>query len=195
MASPAIFAFLSTFLVLQSLTAADFLSPLLSPFLDDVCKEVECGKGKCKSSLDNNLPFICECEPGWKQITPFEQDHDLLHFLPCVIPNCTVDISCNTAAEPPMPEFKEPPLNESFFDVCYWLYCGGGACIPSMEFCAFGMDCARLGITVSNESTTSTPKLEDPSENHGNYHNSTWEVPLVDDLDDIPSSGSLEIER
>jgi hypothetical protein len=53
---------------------------------DDVCKEVECGKGTCKPSSTSTFFFECECETGWKQARPDGGDH--LNFLPCVIPNC-----------------------------------------------------------------------------------------------------------
>ncbi|KAI3983681.1 hypothetical protein MKX01_001085 [Papaver californicum] len=183
----------------SSLTAADLnLSPLLSPFLEDVCKEIGCGKGKCKassiSSSTNDLlhPFKCECEPGWKQTLGNNTDHDFLQFLPCVIPNCTMDYSCNSVADSPMPEIREPPSNESLFDPCNWAYCGEGSCIKSNTFghkckckegyenllnvtafpclreCAIGMDCLKLGIAVPNRTTNSTPNMPDRSENHAN---------------------------
>ncbi|RZC90494.1 hypothetical protein C5167_029625 [Papaver somniferum] len=182
----------------SSLTAAvDLnLSPLLSPFLEDVCKEIGCGKGKCVASMSstNDLlhPFKCECEPGWKQTIGGgnNTDHDFLQFLPCVIPNCTMDYSCNAAAEPPMPQLREPPSNESLFDPCNWAYCGHGSCIKSNAFghkcecmegyenllnvtafpclreCAIGMDCLKLGIAAPNRTTNSTPNMPDRSGNH-----------------------------
>lgn len=53
---------------------------------DNVCKEVECGKGTCKASSNSTLFFECECDPGWKQAR--SDDDDDLKFLPCVVPNC-----------------------------------------------------------------------------------------------------------
>ena len=54
---------------------------------EELCKEVECGKGKCKADGSFPLGFTCECDAGWKR-TRDEDDEEDLHFLPCVIPNC-----------------------------------------------------------------------------------------------------------
>ncbi|CAL5379692.1 unnamed protein product [Camellia sinensis] len=90
--------------------------------LDNICKEVECGKGNCSVALDRPFGFKCECENGWKH-TRLDSEQDLL-FLPCVIPNCSLDYSCMPAA-PPAPSV---PLNSSVFDPCYWVCCGEGTC-------------------------------------------------------------------
>ncbi|KAF8392331.1 hypothetical protein HHK36_022673 [Tetracentron sinense] len=130
MASANLFVVLAILLVLQFNTAiSDPLSPLLSPFLDQVCEDVECGKGTCKSSLSYAFNFICECDPGWKQTRDNETDYK---FLPCVIPNCSLDYSC-VEAPPPVPA-KEIPFNESFFDPCYWIYCGEGSCNQETKY-------------------------------------------------------------
>ncbi|GFY85038.1 hypothetical protein Acr_03g0018120 [Actinidia rufa] len=131
-------------LLLQPRTAtANILSPILSPVLDDVCKEVECGKGTCKPSLNSTLLFVCECDIGWKQTRP-DHDNDF-KFLPCVIPNCTLDYSCSEAA-PPVQD-KESRANKSITNR------------------ALGMDCAGLGITLKNQSTSPTPGLVDNGTN------------------------------
>ncbi|KAL6971619.1 hypothetical protein U1Q18_031300 [Sarracenia purpurea var. burkii] len=146
---------------------------------DDVCKEVECGKGTCKPSVESPLLFECECDSGWKQSRP---DHDkVLKFLPCIIPNCTLNFSCSEAA-PPVQD-KESQHNKSFFDPCHWSDCGGGTCnkttpfsykcecqegyynllkfsvLPCFRDCALGMDCSSLGISVSNKSTSPPSSL------------------------------------
>lgn len=54
---------------------------------EDVCKEVECGKGTCKPSKNSTFLFECECNPGWKQ-SPSSHDEGSLKFLPCIVPNC-----------------------------------------------------------------------------------------------------------
>ncbi|KAL7209780.1 hypothetical protein ACSBR1_031359 [Camellia fascicularis] len=65
MASVRIIAILANLLVLQRWTAtADFLSPMLSPDLDAVCKGVECGKGTCKPAANSTFLFECQCDPG-----------------------------------------------------------------------------------------------------------------------------------
>ena len=55
---------------------------------DNVCKEVECGKGSCKPELNSTFFFVCECESGWKQARPDDDDDDYFKFLPCLIPDC-----------------------------------------------------------------------------------------------------------
>ncbi|KAF7806896.1 protein lin-12 [Senna tora] len=183
------FAFLACFLLLsQPLTAiSDFLSPLLSPIADDVCKEVECGKGTCKPSKNSTLFFECECDPGWKQ-TRFSKD-DSLMFLPCIVPNCTLDHSCSNAPSP-APE-KARKTNASIFDACHWVDCGGGSCnktstfsyncvcdsgfynllnvtaFPCFRECSLGLDCKNLGISISNSSSSAPPASDSSSSNDG----------------------------
>ncbi|KAF5466084.1 hypothetical protein F2P56_016041 [Juglans regia] len=174
--------FLAVLLVLQPRIAlSDFLSPLLSPAFDTVCKDVECGKGTCKPSINSTFSFECECALGWKQTLSDHDDH--LKFLPCVVPNCTLNYSCKNA--PPPVQEKASKANESIFDPCRWTDCGGGICnktsvftyscdcaegyynllnvtaFPCYEECAIGMDCANLGISTSNKSTSPTSALAD----------------------------------
>ncbi|KAK3006255.1 hypothetical protein RJ639_016881, partial [Escallonia herrerae] len=87
----------------------------------------------------------------------------------------SLDYSCMPAA-PPVPAV---PYNLSRFDPCYWIYCGEGTCTKNQTYthtcqcnagysnlldveqfpcyspCALGSDCERLGIKVSN--STSSP--------------------------------------
>ncbi|XP_028100998.1 fibropellin-1-like isoform X1 [Camellia sinensis] len=157
-----------------SAKAYDGIAPILVPYADNICKEVECGKGNCSVALDSPFGFKCECENGWKR-TRLDSEQDFL-FLPCVIPNCSLDYSCMPAA-PPAPSVI--PLNSSLFDPCYWVYCGGGTCtknktmthtcqcnpgysnllnitaFPCYSDCALGSDCAKLGIKVSNSTSSS----------------------------------------
>ncbi|GMP40865.1 hypothetical protein CsSME_00011154 [Camellia sinensis var. sinensis] len=165
----------------MSAKASDGIAPIFNPYGDNICKEVECGKGNCSVALDRPFGFTCECENGWKR-TRLDSEQDLL-YLPCVIPNCSLDYSCMPAA-PPAPSVI--PLNSSLFDPCYWIYCGGGTCtknrtmthtcqcnpgysnllnitaFPCYSDCALGSDCAKLGIKVSNSTSTSSS-----SSNHG----------------------------
>ncbi|OVA03475.1 hypothetical protein BVC80_1477g31 [Macleaya cordata] len=182
------------FLVVQPISASinDELSPFAAPYLDALCKEVECGKGTCKASLDYTFNYMCECEAGWKR-SRFQDEEDL-KFLPCVIPNCTLDYSCGTAP-PPAPEIKEPPKNSSFYDPCYYAYCGEGSCTKSLRYghkceckqgftnllnitafpcydqCVLGSDCARLGITVAKNTANNTSTSS--SNNSGNHASSS----------------------
>ncbi|KAK9086968.1 hypothetical protein Syun_029362 [Stephania yunnanensis] len=170
--------FLSLLLFIHPFSAADILAPLLSPFLDDICKDVMCGKGKCRASANSTFDFRCECDKGWKRSV--EDDERRLGFLPCVIPNCTVNYSC-AKAEPPAPARQEPPTNKSLFDPCFWAYCGEGTCLktekmshkcecnpghsnlfnvssfPCFNDCALGADCKELGIVLSNVSSAASP--------------------------------------
>ncbi|KAF3456943.1 hypothetical protein FNV43_RR01597 [Rhamnella rubrinervis] len=188
MASTFIYGFLAFSLAIQSVIASpigNILAPILSPVIDDVCKEVECGKGTCKASANTSFLFECVCHPGWKQ-TLSSHDDDL-KFLPCVIPNCTLNHSC-TKAPSPVQEKSSKPNVSSIFDPCYWSRCGGGSCNKTSQFgyncecsegyynllnvssfpcfkeCEFGMDCANLGITMSNRSS-STPETANNSKN------------------------------
>ncbi|KAI5676719.1 hypothetical protein M9H77_07669 [Catharanthus roseus] len=154
-------------------TKGDAIPPVLSPLLDNICNDVQCGKGKCEADMGKPFGFVCECESGWKRTR--DSDEDNLQFLPCIIPNCSLDYSCMPAA-PPTPPI---PNNFSLFDPCYWMYCGEGTCtrnstykhtcqcnpgrsnllnisaFPCYNDCALGSDCSRLGIRIAN--TTSTP--------------------------------------
>ncbi|XP_047324412.1 uncharacterized protein LOC124927943 [Impatiens glandulifera] len=158
--------------------ADNHISPALSPLLDEICKEVNCGKGSCKADLSFPFNYKCECDAGWKRTHSHDDDEeDKLEFLPCIIPNCSLDYSCMPAA-PPAPAF---PYNISAFDPCYWTYCGEGTCVknstyihtcqcnpgysnllnvsvyPCYSDCAIGSDCAKLGIVSKSTSSSSSP--------------------------------------
>ncbi|XAR57278.1 hypothetical protein NMG60_11025355 [Bertholletia excelsa] len=178
---------LTSCLLLQSRTStADFFSPLVSADLDNVCKDVECGKGTCKPSDNSTFLFECVCEPGWKQ-TAGSDRHNAHKFLPCVIPNCTLNYSCTEA--PPPDQDRESRVNTSVFDPCHWSNCGGGTCnktslftysceckegysnllnfsaLPCFKECSIGADCTNLGITLRNESTSPPPSLAENGTN------------------------------
>ncbi|XP_022748969.1 uncharacterized protein LOC111298519 [Durio zibethinus] len=177
MASLKTLSFIAIFLILHLKIAK---SDILSPMFDDVCKEVECGRGKCKPSLNGTFPYYtCDCDLGWKQTRADNDDH--LKFLPCIVPNCTLNSAC--AAAPSPVQEKASKANQSIFDVCHWTNCGGGSCnktspvtydckcsegyfnllnvsaFPCYRECAIGLDCTNLGISISNKSTSTTPTL------------------------------------
>ncbi|CAK9137232.1 unnamed protein product [Ilex paraguariensis] len=133
MASSNFMASFTVILVLLAVIAKadDHISPAPSPIGDRLCNEVECGKGTCKTAIGSPFNFVCECDAGWKR-TRLDNEENL-QFLPCIVPNCSLDYSCMPAA-PPAPSV---PSNSSFFD------------------CAIGSDCARLGIEVSKSSSPS----------------------------------------
>ncbi|CAM8902970.1 hypothetical protein QQ045_012323 [Rhodiola kirilowii] len=176
----------------------DFLAPILAPVMDDVCKMVECGKGKCKPSAAG-LSFVCECDDGWKQ--SLTEDDDVLKFLPCVIPNCTLDYSCASAPSPTPP--KRNGTIGSIFDPCNVASCGEGTCnttspfthnceckqgysnllnvtsFPCLKECSIGMDCLRLGIPIANTTPPAGPTLPDKSSGVGSLDQSIYLVIAV----------------
>jgi len=147
---------------------------IIDDVLGKVCEEVECGKGKCVVNTSYPLNFICECESGWTRTEDEDDDKYTTSFLPCVIPQCSLNYGCQPAP-PPVPE-KSVPRNLSAFDPCYWAYCGEGNCaknkththscecnpgfynllnisvFPCYSECTLGSDCSRLGIKVANSS-------------------------------------------
>ncbi|XP_021732964.1 slit homolog 2 protein-like [Chenopodium quinoa] len=181
----AVFAILIT--ILQPSFAdsePDFLSPLLSPILGNICKTVGCGKGKCKTSGSNDLEYECECDPGWRQTLSSNSSSDFnFKFLPCVIPNCTLNYSCSEVA--PSPQSSETPSNASIFEPCRWANCGGGVCnkttafsytchckegysnllnntgFPCFKECSIGGDCPNLGLGMLNKTITPPPSIAD----------------------------------
>ncbi|XP_072981076.1 uncharacterized protein [Typha angustifolia] len=158
----------------QRAAADDFLSPLFAPVFNGICSHVQCGKGNCKGSMNYTFGFVCECDAGWSQF----HVEDSLRFLPCIIPNCSINYSCSNSSEVPAPAPSPSTNNFSIFDPCMWSYCGGGRCVktsdvnhkcecnegfgnllnvttfPCYKECSLGGDCANLGITVSNSSTS-----------------------------------------
>ncbi|KAL1220672.1 hypothetical protein V5N11_003375 [Cardamine amara subsp. amara] len=176
-------------LIYQKTATCDFLSPVFGN--NTICKDVLCGKGKCKESSNSTFNFMyeCECDNGWKQFTPH------LKFLPCVIPNCTFDLTCGKAASPSQPKtLPKDNVTNSIFDVCKWVDCGGGSCnstkpflyscdchegyrnlmnitaFPCLKECALGTNCSGLGIPMSNASSpdaslASPTDLPDSSKN------------------------------
>ncbi|KAJ7978098.1 Neurogenic locus notch-like protein [Quillaja saponaria] len=201
MASSSFMPFLAMLLILLPMAArGDNVSPALSPLFEKLCEEVECGKGKCKVDTDYALNFFCECDSGWKR-TPHDDDDEDKYatgFLPCVIPNCTLNYGCQPAP-PPVPE-KDIPRNLSAFDPCYWAYCGEGTCtknrtythrcecksgysnlldikaFPCYSECTLGSDCAKLGIKVANETVNNNDEGQASSILPGKFH---WMIILM----------------
>ncbi|PHT62141.1 hypothetical protein T459_34023 [Capsicum annuum] len=186
MASIHIMSILSIIVLLLPIwsTADIAMPPFLSPIFENACKAVNCGKGSCKASSNSTFGFACECDAGWRQ-TRSENDH-FFKFLPCVIPNCSVNFSCGEGAPPaPAPDKRS---NSSIFEPCHWADCGGGSCnktsavtyscdckegyynllnqtvFPCFKECALGMDCAQLGFDMmNNRSSSPSPSLPDNS--------------------------------
>ncbi|XP_060218159.1 uncharacterized protein LOC132645273 [Lycium barbarum] len=174
-------AYLPLLLVMLPMLAAteDSIPPVLAPYFDNICNDVDCGKGSCEQAPGKPFNFICNCERGWKRThhdnDDDDDDEDDLQFLPCIVPKCSVDYSC-LPAPPPAPPI---PHNMSFFDPCYWIYCGEGTCkknithgqtceceygysnllgiptFPCFNDCAIGSDCQQQGIRLLNSTAYS----------------------------------------
>ncbi|CAL4937755.1 unnamed protein product [Urochloa decumbens] len=172
--------------------AGDFFSPLapiFAPVINSICSTVACGKGNC-TVAPGTLGYRCECDPGWTQL----HVGDNLRFLPCVIPNCSIDSSCSNSSSAPAPTPLPPPKNFSL-DPCELAYCGtGGTCrngsglsyhceckegysnllnmtnMPCFHNCSIGADCSRIGILpFSNSSNNSpAPPSSESISNNGN---------------------------
>ncbi|XP_074566864.1 uncharacterized protein LOC141823475 isoform X2 [Curcuma longa] len=172
-----------TLLALQFLAAShraearNPLAPLLGPLFDNMCNRsfVSCGRGTCEESSDATFGYVCNCDGGWSQF----HVGDSFRFLPCVVPNCSVNYKCfddsETPAAPP-----EPPHITNLSDLCSYAYCGGGNCVRNSTFghrcechegysnllnitsfpcyrdCSFGADCSDLGISLYNSSSSSS---------------------------------------
>ncbi|XP_010026939.3 uncharacterized protein LOC104417339 [Eucalyptus grandis] len=175
---PILFRVLATLFILVTPTTSDLLSPLtpfISPLQDDLCKEVECGKGKCMPLLSDSANFLyeCECDPGWRK-SPL-RGTDPLTLLPCTLPNCTIDSSCERDSSPARGK-ASGGRNSSILNPCMWIECRVGSCnqtsqysyacvceegysnllnltaLPCFKGCSFGMDCLSLGIPFPNGS-------------------------------------------
>lgn len=53
---------------------------------DNICGEVQCGKGTCEANQSYPFNFKCNCENGWKRTRL--DDEQNLEYLPCIIPDC-----------------------------------------------------------------------------------------------------------
>ncbi|KAJ0974091.1 hypothetical protein J5N97_016056 [Dioscorea zingiberensis] len=157
----------------RTAASGDALAPFLAPFTKGLCDAVECGKGTCQTSTNHTFGFICECNQGWTHF--LHGDH--FKFLPCIIPNCSIDYSCSKDLAP-APAPQEPPTNLTIFDPCTWAYCGGGECgkisayehqcnckdgysnlfnishYPCFRECSIEGECAKMGITLSNSTAS-----------------------------------------
>ncbi|XP_057538861.1 uncharacterized protein LOC130816874 isoform X2 [Amaranthus tricolor] len=132
-------------LVLMASTQPDLLSPLLSPIIGNICKRVGCGRGNCKMSENSVFEYKCECDPGWKQSLFDNSTH--LNFLPCVIPNCTLNYSCAAT-----PTTQQTPSNTSTND--------RGLIV--VEVCATKHQSSHINAIVKRDTTISSIILLSP---------------------------------
>ncbi|GER46340.1 vitamin K-dependent protein C [Striga asiatica] len=77
------------------------IPPILSPFFENICNVVECGRGRCVADQGHPFNFTCDCEDGWRRTRLEDDDEQDLEFLPCVIPDCSLEYSCMPAPPPP----------------------------------------------------------------------------------------------
>ncbi|KAJ0733239.1 hypothetical protein HanPI659440_Chr11g0406141 [Helianthus annuus] len=158
-----IFTMLIVLVFLSSMAKSDNSMPLtLSPFSDNICDEVNCGRGNCSADVSKPFGFACKCDPGWRQTRSDkdddDHDDDFHEFLPCgvFINFCTY---------------------LWLVSACYWTYCGEGTCnknntykhtcdckpgytnlmnishFPCFSSCAIGSDCSRLGVRLLDASS------------------------------------------
>ncbi|CAN6462882.1 unnamed protein product [Victoria cruziana] len=166
------------FLLSHAAAATDHASPpvLYPSFPGDPCSGVQCGKGTCRPTDNQIIPYACECEEGWTKLLP----SSTFDFLPCVIPNCTVDVSCTKPSIPAL-QPRHPP-DFSVFDPCTYTYCGEGECVrtstlfhrcecrqgyvnllnvtifPCLSECVLKADCSGVGL-LGNQSSSESPAI------------------------------------
>ncbi|XP_042442217.1 protein crumbs homolog 1-like [Zingiber officinale] len=161
--------------------AGNPLAPLLQPLFGNMCnRSTQCGRGTCEESSDVFFGYVCNCDRGWSQFHVGES----FRFLPCVVPNCSLNYKCfNDSGTPATP--PESPRFPNISNICSVAYCGGGQCVQNSTFgyhcdchegynnllnstnlpcyrdCSLGADCSDLGITLNNSSSSSPPSLSD----------------------------------
>ncbi|CAL4980430.1 unnamed protein product [Urochloa decumbens] len=126
-------------LALASLAAVLVLRPPHGVAAEGECGKVKCGMGTCAESGDYVFGFACQCKQGWSR---YHLGSMQFPYLPCVVPNCTINSNCGDGPSPPppaplpAPPAGLPPLtNFSIFDPCLMQYCGdGGACEKASDF-------------------------------------------------------------
>ncbi|KAK9919571.1 hypothetical protein M0R45_028160 [Rubus argutus] len=172
-------AFFAIALVLVPMATFALDWPDISPSIqDEICKRVECGKGTCKFNSSYPSVYTCECDKGWRRTI---NGTDEINFLPCVIPECTLNYNNSCQPPPQAPDYSKIPDNYSAFDPCSWVYCGEGTCVknatylytpqcvcnsgannllgvtvfPCYKDCTLTSSCEALGIKVSNSNSSS----------------------------------------
>ncbi|XP_020577184.1 vitamin K-dependent protein S-like isoform X2 [Phalaenopsis equestris] len=147
---------------------------------EDLCGNVDCGRGICKSPAANMAGFVCVCEPGWSQL----HFGNHFRFLPCNIPDCDYQFSCYNES---LDHSKPPFLNSTagnIFDPCFWSFCGEGECerisafdhkckckegysnllnisnFPCIKECMLDANCDNLGYSLTNSTPSSSPKVD-----------------------------------
>ncbi|CAM6101302.1 unnamed protein product [Calypogeia fissa] len=149
----AVIGLLAVLLLLSSTT--------LSEAQSDPCKGVNCEKGQCVADPSQLLVgYRCNCDAGWSQIT------SLFPPLPCFLPNCTLNFSCDgSPAAAPAPALASPsgflpsfpPLPSLSWCVIPGI-CGSGDCteIPSGAvgiLPSYQCDCHKGSSNLLNQTT------------------------------------------
>lgn len=148
-----------------------------------ICNLVNCVKGKCVNSSSFPL-YQCQCDEGWQ--SPFGAS-----WLPCVLPNCSLNLGCSNTSSAAAPPATTP---SSAVGVCSVSVCGNGECTPEsnsnatyeckcnpgyinlfnktdgycLRECALGADCTNLNIPISGSSNPPPPPAPVPSSQNSN---------------------------
>lgn len=89
---------------------------------DLACRFARCLKGQCVNT--SSFPFYkCECNEGWA--SPFSRS-----WLPCILPNCSIDLTCDNSSASPAPP-PTAPLIGAISDICSLPVCGNGVCVTN----------------------------------------------------------------
>ncbi|XP_057816903.2 uncharacterized protein LOC131030209 [Cryptomeria japonica] len=124
--------------------------------LAGLCKEVNCIKGTCDDTLTGNLSNLvprCHCDPGWSQ-----PDIGIaVPFLPCVIPNCTLNQNCSSGISSPAP--PPPLIPPANHPPCSASACGeGGSCQLTSNF-SYVCKCSEGYVNLLN--STAAPCIRE----------------------------------
>lgn len=182
--SPLVVCFSFVVVLLAAFACASFEEEeLLDPsFLNFgsglACEFAKCLKGHCVNS--SSFPFYkCECNEGWQ--SPFGAS-----WLPCILPNCSIDLTCaNRSVAAPPPSAMVPSFGG--LDVCSLHVCGNGECIQNstsaknatddyecvcdpgyvnlgnkadgycIRKCSIGADCTNVKLPFGGAGNTSSP--------------------------------------
>ncbi|XP_073276814.1 uncharacterized protein [Primulina huaijiensis] len=206
MASVCFAVFLAVLLAFQFSAATAIFHSFWPPFFGNACQENLCGRGNCTVSKNGAFGYECICDKGWRQA--FTEEDDDLKFLPCVIPNCTLNYTCATT---PSPVQNRSVKAKSIFDPCFWTDCGGGTCnqtspftfaceceegyynllnstaFPCYKQCSIGGNCQNLGLNFNTPSSSSgtspSTNLDEQSTSHATTLNTrvdfTWSITMV----------------
>lgn len=153
----------------------------------EVCSGIDCQQGTCvplsNTSYPTNIlsPYLCACKPGWQTVEGLLTTLPPVLTLPCTVPNCTLNLGCNSS---PAPALQSPPTLEHVSSPCSLPgICGQGECevtdltkyppmykcncLPGyanvgnltagycLKDCEIGTNCRAIGVTLPSKSAGS----------------------------------------